>query len=112
MRRAYCPLIGLSYKANTDDLGESSNPELAQRLIGKGFNVRIYDTVVNPARLIGVNWRHIETKLSHLGRLLTHEPSDSLQAGLLETPPRHPLDMNGQLGPGIEPPAGYGGIGS
>ena len=105
-------LLGLSYKANTDDLGESSNAELAERLIGKGFNVRIYDPVVNPARLIGVNRCHMEAKLSHLGRLLTQEPSDSLRAGLLEAPPCHPLDMNGRLGPDIESPAGYKGIGS
>ena len=46
-------LLGLSYKAHTDDLRESPNAELAERLIGKGFEVRIYDPVVHPARLIG-----------------------------------------------------------
>ena len=52
--------------------------ELAERLIGKGFDVRIYDPVVNPARLIGANRRHVESKLPHLGRLLTHEPAEAL----------------------------------
>ena len=62
-------LLGLSFKMNTDDLRESPNVELAERLIGKGFDVRIYDPVVNPARLVGANRRHVESKLPHLGRL-------------------------------------------
>ncbi len=72
-------LLGLSFKMDTDDLRESPNAELAERLIGKGFDVRIYDPVVNPARLIGANRRHIEAKLPHLGRLLAREPSEALR---------------------------------
>jgi len=119
-------LLGLSYKANTDDLRESPNAELAERLIGKGFAVRIYDPVVNPARLIGANRRHIEAKLPHLGRLLTHEPGEALRGAgvaivssvdpairdaLLTAPPRHVLDLNGRLGREIEALDGYEGIG-
>ena len=119
-------LLGLSYKADTDDLRESPNAELAERLIGKGFDVRIYDPVVHPARLIGANQRHIEAKLPHLGRLLTHEPGEALRgadvaiissvdpairAALLATPPRHLLDLNGRLGREIESLSGYEGIG-
>ena len=119
-------LLGLSYKANTDDLRESPNAELAERLIGKGFDVRIYDPVVHPARLIGTNRRHIEAKLPHLEQLLAHEPGDALQgadvavvssvdpairAALLEAPPRHLLDLNGRLGQEIESLPGYEGIG-
>ncbi len=63
-------LLGLSFKNNTDDLRESPNVELAERLIGKGFHVRIYDPVVNPAKLIGSNRRAIEAKLPHLSQLL------------------------------------------
>ena len=72
-------LLGLSFKMNTDDLRESPNVELAERLIGKGFDVRIYDPVVNPARLVGANRRHVESKLPHLGRLLSHQPGDALR---------------------------------
>ena len=40
---------------NTDDLRESPNLELAERFVGKGLEVRIYDPIVNPAKLIGAN---------------------------------------------------------
>ncbi len=63
-------LFGLSFKMSTDDLRESPNVELAERLIGKGYEVRIYDQVVNPARLVGNNRRYVESKLPHLRRLL------------------------------------------
>ena len=119
-------LLGLSYKVNTDDLRESPNAELAERLIGKGFDVRIYDPVVNPARLVGANRRHIEAKLPHLGRLLTHKPGDALRgaevaivsavdpairAALLAARPGRLIDLNGRLGPEIESLPGYEGIG-
>jgi GDP-mannose 6-dehydrogenase len=119
-------LLGLSFKMDTDDLRESPNAELAERLIGKGFDVRIYDPVVNPARLIGANRRHIEAKLPHLGRLLAREPGEALRgadvaivssadpaitAALLTTAPPYLLDLNGRLGPDIESLPGYEGIG-
>ena len=64
---------------NTDDLRESPNVELAERLIGKGFEVRIYDPIVNPERLMGSNLRYIESRLPHLRRLLSATPREALQ---------------------------------
>ena len=119
-------LLGLSFKSNTDDLRESPNVELAERLIGKGFDVRIYDPVVNPARLIGANRRHVESKLPHLGRLLTHEPAEALRGSdvavvstaeravldaLLTIPPPHVIDISGRLGREVESLPGYEGLG-
>ena len=72
-------LLGLSFKANTDDLRESPNVELAERLIGKGFDIQVYDQIVNPAQLVGANRRYVESKLPHLQRVLTHEPGQALR---------------------------------
>ena len=71
-------MLGLSFKMNTDDLRESPNVELVERLIGKGFDVRIYDPIVNPERLMGSNLRYIESRLPHLRRLLFATPREAL----------------------------------
>jgi GDP-mannose 6-dehydrogenase len=119
-------LLGLSFKLNTDDLRESPNVELAERLIGKGFNVHIYDPIVNPARLVGANRRYVELKLPHLGRLLTHEPSEALRGAdvavvsssdhavvdaLPMIPPPYLIDISGRLGDEVESLPGYEGLG-
>jgi GDP-mannose 6-dehydrogenase len=119
-------MLGLSFKMNTDDLRESPNVELAERLIGKGFEVRIYDPIVNPERLIGSNLRYIESRLPHLRRLLATTPREALQgcnaavvatsdSGVIEelrsAPPEWILDLHGRLGPDIERLTGYEGIG-
>jgi GDP-mannose 6-dehydrogenase len=118
-------LLGLSFKMNTDDLRESPNVELAERLIGKGFQVRIYDPVVNPARLVGANRRHVESKLPHLERLLADEPGQALRGAdiaivsssdqaildaLLSNPPRHLIDLSGRLGREVESLPAYEGL--
>jgi GDP-mannose 6-dehydrogenase len=119
-------MLGLSFKMNTDDLRESPNVELAERLIGKGFEVRIYDPIVNPERLIGSNLRYIDSRLPHLRRLLATTPREALHgcnAAVVATsdpavieelrtaPPEWILDLHGRLGPDIERLTAYEGIG-
>jgi GDP-mannose 6-dehydrogenase len=64
-------LFGLSFKPGTDDLRESPLVELAERLLGKGYDLRIYDANVTLSRLMGANRDYIESRLPHLGDLLS-----------------------------------------
>ena len=72
-------LFGLAFKGGTDDLRESPLVELAEALIGKGYEVRIYDANVSVSHLLGANRAYIEEHLPHLGRLLTDDLNEALE---------------------------------
>ena len=71
-------LFGLSFKPGTDDLRESPLVELAERLHGKGYDLRIYDSNVSLSRLVGANREYIDARLPHLGELLCASVDDVL----------------------------------
>jgi GDP-mannose 6-dehydrogenase len=110
-------LLGLSFKPGSDDLRESPYVELAETLLGKGYELRIYDPILNPTSLVGANRQYVESKLPHLKRILTDSPeeaiadadiaiishsTDEVVAALLESMPSRIIDLDGRLGSEIE----------
>lgn len=118
-------LLGISFKPQTDDLRESPYVELAEALVGKGFDLTVYDPIVRPEKLFGANLAYVQHHLPHLQKLLVDEPATAMvgadvvlvasphadvKAALAANPPSLLFDLVGSLGDDVESNPGYRGI--
>lgn len=76
-------LFGLAFKQGTDDLRESPLVQLAERLIGKGYELSIFDRPVKVASLLGSNRSYVEREIPHLERLMVDSPQAALAGSQL-----------------------------
>jgi GDP-mannose 6-dehydrogenase len=72
-------MVGLAFKAGTDDLRESPQVQLIKRLLGEGCEVKVWDRDVSLGRLAGSNRQYIEEVIPHIGSLLTADLEAALQ---------------------------------
>lgn len=71
-------ILGFSFKAGTDDLRESPMVELTERLLGKGYDLRIFDRNVSIASIRGANRDYILNLIPHISRLMVPSVDDVL----------------------------------
>lgn len=71
--------LGLAFKANTDDLRGSPMVAAAETLLGRGYELRIFDPLLHLSRLIGANEQQIQARMPHLAELLKPDATEVLQ---------------------------------
>jgi GDP-mannose 6-dehydrogenase len=74
-------ILGFSFKAGTDDLRESPMVELVERLLGKGYELKIYDRNVSLAALHGANRDFILNRIPHISRLMVETIDEVVEHG-------------------------------
>lgn len=69
-------MVGLSFKSGTDDLRESPQVILAELLLARGFDIRIYDPNITSSQLTGSNRDSVDQRLPNLDTLLVNDPAE------------------------------------
>lgn len=81
LKKRKVTMLGLSFKAGTDDLRESPLVTMAEALLGKGLDLRIFDEHVAIAKLMGANREYIQHEIPHISSLLVSTLEDAVAHG-------------------------------
>ncbi|KQR88082.1 nucleotide sugar dehydrogenase [Sphingomonas sp. Leaf343] len=63
-------IVGLAFKADTDDLRESPAVDITRKLLDAGFHVQVYDPALTPEQLVGQNLGYAYAYLPTIDTLL------------------------------------------
>jgi len=66
LKRRRIGVLGLSFKAGTDDLRESPILRVIGALVGKGYSMLLHDPHLDLERLLGANRRFVEDEVPYL----------------------------------------------
>jgi GDP-mannose 6-dehydrogenase len=66
LRRRRVGVLGLSFKAGTDDLRESPILRVVGTLVGKGYSLLLHDPNIDMERVLGSNRRFVEDEVPYL----------------------------------------------
>jgi GDP-mannose 6-dehydrogenase len=71
-------VLGISFKAGTDDMRESPVVRIVESLHGKGYDVKVYDPYVSVASVRGANRNYILNVIPHIRKMLTEDLEEFL----------------------------------
>lgn len=95
-------MLGLAFKSGTDDLRESPLAILAEMLIGKGYDLKIYDRAVSLAARFNGNSRPIDLQMPHLSAVLVDDLENVIDFAdtlVIGTEADEFKDLNGHVRP-------------